>query len=223
MKLRMRFEKGDAVKFISHLDMLRVFERAMRRANLPVAFSQGFNPRPKVSFTPALSVGVTSSGEYMDIELSEEIDAQEMLYRLNRSLPKGLRVIEAGYAKDISLSALNCAIYLVDVIIQDTSKQAIDRALRVLLGKKEILLEKKSKSKTKLINIAPLIYNICIVENIDDKVKFSMELAIGQQGSTSPQQVIAELEKILSKEIIMKKVHRRELFLKKDEEKLFPL
>ena len=66
--------------FISHLDMMRTFERAFRRADLPVAFTQGFNPRPKISFTPALSVGITSSSEYMDVEFYEDVSVDKHRY-----------------------------------------------------------------------------------------------------------------------------------------------
>ena len=93
--LRIKFIRGEEVKFISHLDLMKVFERASRRANIPIAYSQGFNPHAHLIFGLPLSVGVTSQAEYADIELTEILEPESFVTRLNKELPKGLIIIEA--------------------------------------------------------------------------------------------------------------------------------
>lgn len=214
MKLRMKFEKGRPVMFISHLDMMRTFGRALRRADLPVAFTQGFNPRPKITFTPALSVGIVSSSEYMDVELYEEVSVKEVTVRLNRVLPDGLRIIKAGIVDgNTPLSMLNGAMYMVELDLDTLNLQELKNSIKMLSCREEIIVEKTTKSGTKLVNIAPLIYKIDFLDN-DSSVRLVMSLSIGQQGSVSPRLVILELEKILAKKIKVLSIQREELFLK---------
>ena len=91
MLIRSRLTKGEEVRFISHLDLARTIERAVRRARLPIAYSQGFSPRAKIAFGSALAVGVTSSGEYVDMELTSDIGPDDFLKILNENLPVGIR------------------------------------------------------------------------------------------------------------------------------------
>jgi radical SAM-linked protein len=93
-----RFTKGEPVRFVSHLDLMRCFERAMRRSEFPVGYSQGFNPRPRLSFASALSVGATSEWELGQVELAEPFDdgcLETLVASLNAQLPAGLRIEEA--------------------------------------------------------------------------------------------------------------------------------
>lgn len=82
-----KFGKEQGAAFISHLDLIRVFERALRRAKLPLSFSEGFSPRPKLVFAHALGLGITSSGEYLDVALDEDVDPGEVFFRLKEALP----------------------------------------------------------------------------------------------------------------------------------------
>ena len=86
MKIRIKFAKTGCMKFIGHLDIMRFFQKAIRRSGLPIAFSEGFSPHMIMSFAAPLGVGVTSSGEYFDMELTEEISSAEITDRLNREL-----------------------------------------------------------------------------------------------------------------------------------------
>ena len=79
IRLRVKFTRGEEVKYISHLDMLKVFERALRRANIPIAYNKGFNPRPQIVFGLPLSVGVTSESEYADLEIYEKNNLSRIL------------------------------------------------------------------------------------------------------------------------------------------------
>ena len=87
VNLRVKFIRGEEIKFISHLDLMRVFERALRRSEIPVAYSKGFNPHPQMVFGLPLSVGVTSQCEYADFKIEDNIEPNEFIQRLNDNLP----------------------------------------------------------------------------------------------------------------------------------------
>ncbi len=95
MTVRFAYSVGGVVKFLSHLDILKLFNRALMRADLPVAYSEGFNPHPRISFGPPRGVGIEGRCEYGDITLKEVMSLEEFCCRLNDALPKGVRILEA--------------------------------------------------------------------------------------------------------------------------------
>ena len=95
-KIKVKYRKGEEVKFISHRDLMRAFQRAIRRADLPVAYSQGFNPHMKIAWGNALKVGATSEDEFAEIMVEAWVKPHELMAKLNAQLPKGLEIIEAN-------------------------------------------------------------------------------------------------------------------------------
>jgi radical SAM-linked protein len=95
-RIKLKYKKGEAVKFISHRDLMRTFQRAIRRAGLPIAYSQGFNPHMKISWGNALKVGATSESEYAEIQIDGWIRPHEAMAKLNAILPQGLEILEAN-------------------------------------------------------------------------------------------------------------------------------
>ena len=93
LKARIKFRKYGAMKFIGHLDIMRFFQKVMRRADIPIAFTGGFSPHMIMSFANPLGVGLTSDGEYFDIELSEEIDMPAAVERMNQVMVEGIDVV----------------------------------------------------------------------------------------------------------------------------------
>src|SRR5690349_7657199 len=100
MKYLLTFEKGEPVRWLRHLDMLRTFERTIRRAELPIAFSSGFNPRERITFASALGVGVTGGAELMTLEFTDSVDPPSIIASLNGKLPAGIRIPEASEIPD---------------------------------------------------------------------------------------------------------------------------
>lgn len=96
MRVQIKYRKAPEVKYLSHRDLIRAFGRAIRRAELPIAYSQGFNPRMKISWGQALKVGASSEGETAELQLASPMPPDEVMTRLNRQLPKGLAVIGAN-------------------------------------------------------------------------------------------------------------------------------
>ena len=128
MNVRVRFAKYGAVKFIGHLDVLRYFQKAVRRAGLKIAYSQGFHPHQIMSFASPLGVGITSEGEYMDMELTAEYTPQEIVEALNTAMVEGFTVLSArilpepenGRKRETAMSLVTAADYLVTVKETDT-------------------------------------------------------------------------------------------------------
>ncbi|MBQ3131566.1 MAG: DUF2344 domain-containing protein [Clostridia bacterium] len=163
MRIIARFKKDDTVRFVSHLDVQRLFQRAFRRADLAVAYSNGFNPHQQLSFATALTVGSTSSAEWLDIKMDKEISADEFIERVNAVLPRGFRISEAACAEDKypSLSAVMAAAdYTVKLrfdhdIFADIIRSAIEKLLS-----DSIVVLKKTKAGMKNVDIRPMVYKM---------------------------------------------------------------
>ncbi|MEE8637478.1 MAG: TIGR03936 family radical SAM-associated protein [Candidatus Margulisiibacteriota bacterium] len=95
-RVSIKYTKGEEVKFISHRDLMRVFQRAIRRADIPIAYSQGFNPHIKISWGNALKLGRTSDNESAELHMQSWIKPEELMRRLNQELPKGIEILEAN-------------------------------------------------------------------------------------------------------------------------------
>jgi len=220
----LRFKKEGLARFISHLDLMRTFERAFRRAELPIAFSQGFNPRPKMTFASALSVGISSSSEYLDVEFSEDVSASDVALKLNPALPEGIKVTDVKMADEaISLSMLNGAKYVVRLALNEVDLEELKKSTKGLLEQKEIIIEKRTKSGKKLVNIAPFIYSLGLSNCDGSAADIVMSVAIGQQGSVAPTMVINELERILCKELEIVSIHREAIFYKSNGKEILPI
>jgi radical SAM-linked protein len=161
VKIIAAFEKTKELSYTSHLDVQRTLQRAFRRANLPLAFSKGFNPHPKLSFATALATGYTSEGEWLEVELDKEITPEDFIEQVNAALPKGMRFVRAFVADDgfPTLSKmLVAARYLVTLYTDaPVSAQALLNAVKAIMDSEEVIVEKKTKSGIRPANIRPEI------------------------------------------------------------------
>ena len=158
MRIIARFEKGEAVRFVSHLDVQRLFQRALRRADIPLAYSQGFNPHPLLSFATALAVGYTSEAEWLDIKLERSMEADEFAVAVNRVLPKGFRILEALEAPEglPALTGLMCAARYELNLFGDVDLNLLSAVVNKLLAG-SITVEKRTKSGMKWVDIRPQV------------------------------------------------------------------
>lgn len=163
-KLRMEFEKGPEVAFVSHLELMKLFAQAIRRAGIPVAWSEGFNPRPKFSFSSAIATGMTSRRECMDLELTTGLPAREVMDRLNRSLPPGVRIHRARLleGKTRSLMALlQSADYRVRVEVRNLPGPGeLEEAARRFMDRPEILWTVRSPRGVRTKDLRPGIFRL---------------------------------------------------------------
>jgi len=195
-RYRIEFSKGDQVRFLSHLDLVKAFERAIRRAEIPIAFSEGFNPHPKMNFASALGVGVTSDSEYLDIELKYTVDIKALTGSLARSLPQGIRVRAVRAVPDKApalMSVVNRAEYRVvagttGVVEEDNLSGKISEFLNVPV----VEIIKKTKKGFRPKNIRPGILGLkgCVTGN---GVEFRIRTLTGNDGNVRPEEIITAL------------------------------
>ena len=193
---RLLFEKTGRAIFISHLDLMRLFQRAFKRAGLPLTHTQGFNPRPSVSIALPLSLGMESECELLDFDLyGDPIDNQEILRRLNSALVEGVRVLDVydNGSKIKHLAFLDCIVSLeYDKGIPESAAKQIQE----LFAQTELLVEKKSKNGIKEENIIPMIRQFR-VSAIDDNTLALKARICCQNPSLNPMQLSAAIEKYL--------------------------
>ena len=165
MRVRVKYSKQGLMMFIGHLDMMRYFQKACRRAGIDVVYTEGLSPHMSMSFALPLGVGMTSDSEYVDVDLVDSISGAEIVERLNRSVPEGVHFIEArqipiGKAyKGMTLAAR--ADYTLRETVdsfQETWDASWKEDFLRWLDQSEILVMKKGKKTEKEINIRPLIY-----------------------------------------------------------------
>ena len=193
---RLLFEKTGNAIWISHLDLMRLFQRAFKRAGLPLTHTQGYNPRPSVSIALPLSVGVESVCELLDFDLDgAECSSEEMMQRLNPALVEGVRVVKVYEdAKKIKhLAYLDCEVYLeYDAGVPADAAQAIQD----LFAQPEILVEKKGKNGITVQDIKPMIRKFSLTQT-DGKTLMIAARVCCQNPTLNPMQIAAAVEKYL--------------------------
>lgn len=222
--LRCKFTKEKDMIYISHLDLLRLLEKSMRRAKIKFSFSQGFNPHPKIAFGQALSLGVSSLGEYVDIEMDEIISEDEFLIRINNTLPDGIRFLKAKYM-DKSVPSLMSLIthsrYIIEVKINDDiSLENVESKVDEFMKKDEVMDTKENKKgKISEINIRPLIRELNTLSLEKNILLINAVLATGSTGTLKPNALIGKLSEISKLDIDMGhiKVMRKDLYVEEKE------
>ncbi|MGL5206797.1 MAG: TIGR03936 family radical SAM-associated protein [Acidaminococcaceae bacterium] len=196
MKLRIKITKDAGIRFISHLEYVRTIERAIRRAKLAVAYSEGFNPHMKFSLASALGVGVTSEAEFVEIELAEEIDLAATMKKLAVNLPTGIRILAADIADtktDKLMAQAGGADYRVIVPFEDCDWQA---AIANFNEAGSVLFQKpipKGRGKTKEIEVKNFIEHI-EAERSGDDLKLTFSCRITPTGSMKATELLLVLQ-----------------------------
>jgi radical SAM-linked protein len=172
------FQKDKDISYISHLDVQRTLQRAFRRADLPLAYTNGYNPHPKLSFATALATGFSSTAEFVDIEFEKEIEPDVFLEKVNEMLPCGIHFVKA-FVADSSLDTLSKLLCSAKYSIsfnweEEVSKSQVEEALQTILNSTEVVVLKKTKSGVKPTNIRPDILEAHVVDFTDES--FGIEL-----------------------------------------------
>lgn len=220
MLIRSMFSKQYDMIYISHLDLLRVFERALRRAKIQTEFSQGFNPRPKITFAQALTLGTESQSEYIDVIIADNISTDEFKDRLNKVLPQGIEILkskEMDLKSEALMSIVSNARYAIEIKSKN-SFEDIQNSIAVLLKEEEIFIEKLSKKKKlQKIDIRPLIFDAQIFKLKDDYFALNLLLGCGSAGNLKPEIFIKILEEKLENSLDIKNVLRLALYRLKED------
>ncbi len=178
-KIRIRFTETGKVRFVSHRDVARLFERALRKLRLPVAYSEGFSPRPKLSFGLALSVAHESDAEYLDVELTEPVDVEALPPALSAALPDGIDVdgvAELAPGAESLQQAITSCNWRIEIL--GASPAEVTAAVAEALAAPELPLERVRKGKTAITDVRPALLELEVAGPTGDGVELSAHLAM---------------------------------------------
>lgn len=225
MNYRIKFAKLEDLMYISHLEVIKTLRRIIRRAELPAAFSQGYNPRIKLSIGPPLAVGLISKGEYFDLELETELDSQQIIKALNEVSPQDLQFLEAvKIPTDIrSLSSLlDTAIYTIKFDYSTAKTLAAEqKMLAEFMQQEEIMIIRHRRKKSdRELDLKTRIFSA----EIREKNHWQFAVVTGSRGNVRPEELNRALRKKYPeiKEFSPLQVIREGVFVKDGEEYLAP-
>ena len=215
-KVRLQYAKEGEMRFIGHLDVTRVFDRAIRQARIPIAYSQGFHPHPKASFGPPLALGIESLAEYVDLQLSEPYP-WDIVASLNEGFPPGIRIVDAQpiFGKT---PALNAAINTAEYSVSLPRDVELTGAVETLLASSSVLLRRTTKQGAKDVDVRPGIREL-----ISNSGMLSMTLTLGQQTSPRPIELLEHLLGWPSERILSLKITRTGLIIERNGRKSSPM
>jgi radical SAM-linked protein len=193
--MRVWFSTDDTVKYVGHLDMHRTWERAIRRARLPLAYTQGFNPQARLQFAAALPVGFTGQAEVADVYLNEELLPEEFRQRLAVALPPGIRPVKAqpvGRELPSLQSQVNGAHYRVEVETDDDEASFSER-LAGFLARTEAWRERRKGKDVSRYDLRPLIQDLRYTGPISDGHSFDVTMRAEPGATGRPDELLAEL------------------------------
>ncbi len=203
MRVRVKFEKTGIMRYVGHLDLMRFFQKAVKRSELPIRYSEGFNPHQIMSFASPLGVGLTSEGEYMDIDLKSEVSSADGLSRLNENMVEGLAITGFKYLPDDAekcMSAVTAASYLVTY--KDSKDDACyidnicDLKVKFFNEAHAINIVKKTKKGERELDLKPLIYRFNI-EVKDGVPVYDFLLSSGSTDNIKPELVVKAFHEFL--------------------------
>ena len=191
MKIRIKFAKHGVMKYIGHLDIMRFFQKVMRRADIAICYSEGYSPHQIMSFASPLGVGLESDGEYMDIEVSETASSKESLRRLNQVMVEGMEVRSYRRLPESSKNAMSI-VAAADYRISfregsfSLSKEKLEEAFSAFLAQKQIVVLKKTKKSEQEKDIRPFIYE----GRVEPEGSLFFKLAAGSVNNIKPELVL---------------------------------
>jgi radical SAM-linked protein len=210
-RLRLRFSRGEQIKYISHLDLMRYWERVLHRVGMPLVYSEGFTPHPKISLAAPLPIGVTSEAELMDITLRKRVSPYFFIQTVKEGLPRGIDVFEV---REVSLEApslqsqVRYAEYSVKVKVNRNLK-AMQEAIASLLQAEHLPWQHMRDTGPRHYDLRLLIENLWLIDWSDSECTLGMRLRNDSRGAGRPEQVAA----ILGLPDYPRSIHRTKLSL----------
>ncbi len=208
-RLRIRFKRGDELKFISHLDIIRVWQRAFRRAGVELAYSEGFNPHPKLSLAAPLALGVTGGAELMDVYTVKPMSGQAFGAMVAPQLPAGLEIAQV-LAMPLDAPALQAQVRFAEfeVRVSSPDPEILKDSLDKLLEAESFPWQHQRDTGVKSYDLRKLIDSLLIIASDDGQAVIGMRLRCDSEGAGRPEQVVKALglEELLS-------VHRTRLII----------
>lgn len=204
LRARIKFSKEGPVTYVGHLDFMRFFQKCIKRTGLPIRYSEGFNPHQIMSFASPLGVSVSSTGDYLDIDLKEHVSETEALDLLNANLVDGVKAISFNYLPDDAvkcMTAVTACSYIVgykDFASLGKSESEITAGLKSFyVDSANINIEKETKKSVRSVDLKPLIYQLSFDENTKE---YTMLLCSGSVENIKPELVVDSFHKFLGLE-----------------------
>ena len=231
MKIRIKFRKWGVMKFIGHLDMMRYFQKAVRRANIDIKYSEGYSPHQIMSFAAPLGVGITSDGEYFDIEVESTRSSKESIEAFNATMVDGVEVVSYVKLPDHAKTAMSivaAADYQLSYkegyeIPYNTAKWR-EVIMREFVEAESFNIIKKTKKSEREVDLKSLVYEIR-VDEVDGAPVFFLKVSTGSVDNIKPELVLASLYErchlIYDENAIQ--IHRCEVYARDEQEQLIPL
>jgi len=202
-----KFSKNGVMKFVGHLDMMRYFQKAMRRADIPVALTKGYNPHMIMSFASPLGVGLTSDGEYFDVTLSKVVSLEEAMGRLNETMAEGIGIInmvELEAKQKTGMAVVAAADYLVFISPMRCSDELKERVVQ-FMSQDRIMICKKTKKSEREVDIKPMICRMEVQRDKGSADVIFLRVATGSAENLKPElvmQAFAEFYSTSSEQVI---------------------
>lgn len=220
IKLRLKFTKNGPIRFIGHLDLQRYFQKAIRRADIDIKYSEGYSPHQVISFAQPLSVGATSDGEYMDMQLNSMVSPEDVMNRLNEVMNEGVEILditELAEGAPKAMTAVAAAEYVVRFREGKEPSFNIKEKLEEYYAQETLPAIKKTKSGEKEIDMKPFIYKL----EVDENNNIHMLLGAGSVNNIKVAMVIENFLKHFDEELqefgII--IHRIDTYTEGDDEK----
>ncbi|MCR4694030.1 MAG: TIGR03936 family radical SAM-associated protein [Pseudobutyrivibrio sp.] len=203
MRVRIRFEKLGVMRYVGHLDLMRFFQKAVKRSGLPIKYSEGFNPHQIMSFASPLGVGLTSEGEYMDIDIKEDVNSKEAIKALNDNMVEGLDIKTFKYLPDNAEKAMTAVTAASYIVTYKNPKDDICYIDNLLDLKQKFFDEayainiiKKTKKGERELDLKPLIYRFDL--SFKDNVPvYDFLLSSGSSDNIKPELVVKAFHEYL--------------------------
>lgn len=195
-RVRVTYSRGEETRFLGHLDFVRIWPRAFRRAGISFLFTEGFNPQPRILFAAPLPVGVTGDHELFDVYLDGPVTTDELIARLANALPAGVGVsaaVELPTAGQSLPALVRAAVYEATVDTSE-SRAAIQARVDAALSATELRRERVRQGKTKRYDLRPLIHALELTERGAGSLRLRMDLRHDVSGAGRPEEVLAALE-----------------------------
>jgi len=194
-RLRITFSRGDEVKYIAHLDMMRLWERALRRAGIPIAYSQGFSPHPKVSIAAPLPIGVTSDSELMDIQLRRRVSPYLFMKTVRPQLPTGIGLLGVEQVAP-TLPSLQSQVRQAECQVEvetDKRAQEVEDAIHSFLAAKEFPWQHERDTGIRRYDLRSMVYDLWLIGWRESGCTLGMRLRTDSTATGRPEQVTLAL------------------------------
>ena len=194
-RLRIRFRRGQEVKFISHLNIMRLWQRALSRAGISLAYSEGFNPHPRISLAAPLAVGVTSEAELMDIILTKPASPHFFTAAVSLQLPPGIEILQV-YPIALTMPSLQSQVRYAEYQVEletEKGQKDLESALTSLLSLKHLPWQHQRDTSLRSYDLRALIDDLWLIDWHNGYCTIGMRLRCDNSGSGRPEQVTAAL------------------------------